>query len=341
MNILITGGAGAIGIHIVSYIMENSDWDVAILDSFQEKYSRKRIVKILGDNPSWTSRVAVYEHNLISPIPNKLKHNLKNINGIIHLAAMADVPISIREPVNIIKNNIDSTVTILEFARQIKFKFFIYFSTDQVYGPIEKGKTHKEWNSHRPSHPYAASKAASEDICYAYWKSYGIPLTIVNSSNNFGEMQSNTKFASIVQRKLTANEKIIIHGNKKELGTRFYIHSRNVADALFHIIKINAPDSSQKKVNDPPRYHIVGDKCLSNLDMTKVVAKIINKKFKYQVANFLDEDVAYDLHNGMKDNKLRSSGWKQPSDFISSMTTSVRWHQRNPKWIGDGEKNKT
>jgi dTDP-glucose 4,6-dehydratase len=95
-----------------------------------------------------------------------------------------------------------------------------------VYGPVNApNEGHKEWDTHRPSNAYAASKASSEDICYAYWRSYGIPLIITNTMNNFGEMQSSSKFPVIVQKKVNKGETVIIHGSKKEIGSRYYIHS--------------------------------------------------------------------------------------------------------------------
>jgi dTDP-glucose 4,6-dehydratase len=222
---------------------------------------------------------------------------------------------------------------ILEYARDVKPEAFIYFSTDEVYGPVEKGYAHKEWDTHRPSNAYSASKAASEDICYSYWRSYNIPLIITNTMNNYGEMQSSSKFPVIVQKKVSAGEVVEIHGNEKELGSRFYIHSRDVANALLHILSLGAKRHVQGVIDEPMRYHIVGDDCLTNLEIAERIAKIMNKELKYQITDFHSFNPAHDIHYGLQDNNLRSSGWKQLNSFDERMKQTIEWQEKNPEWV--------
>lgn len=330
---LLTGAGGSIGVHVIAHIMHNTDWDVVCLDSFHHKGYRDRITRVCKNHPEWLPRITEFQHDLTAPIHEGLEKAMGHIDYVLHLAALSDVFFSVESPEYVVKNNINSTLTMLEYARKAKPEQFIYFSTDEVYGPVPKGEAHKEWDAHKPSNAYAASKAASEDICYAYWRSYDIPLIITNTMNNFGEMQSSSKFPVIVQKKLEAGETVTIHGNEKEAGTRYYIHSRNAADALLHIIKIGAYRHKIGEIDEPHRYHIVGDECLSNLDMAQTIAKIMNKELKYKVIDFHKENPAHDIHYGLQDNKLRAAGWKQPHNFEESMKNTIEWQQRNSEWI--------
>jgi len=333
-HVLLTGAGGSIGAHVLAHIMHNTDWTVTCLDSFRHKGYVERLKEATKEHPDWKGRWDIYQHELSCPIDPALQAVIGPVDYILHLAAMSDVFFSVENPVFTIQNNVNSTLALLEYARKVEPEQFIYFSTDEVYGPTTKGGAHPEWDTHRPSNPYSASKAACEDICYAYWRSYGVPLIVTNTMNNFGEMQSSSKFPVIVQKKLEAGEEVTIHGNEKELGTRFYIHSRNVADALIHIIKQGAHQHEVGVMDQPKRYHIVGEKCLSNLELAEAIAKLMGKELKYKIVDFHHENPGHDIHYGLEDNNLRSTGWKQPLTFEQSMKKTIEWQQEHPDWIG-------
>lgn len=327
-KVLLTGGAGSIGIHVIAHIMHHTDWEIINIDSFRHKGYKERLNVLFKDHPEWRERVTDIQHDLVCPIP-KIQ-----VDCIFHLAALSDVFFSVENPAYVIKNNIESTINVLELARvQENLESFIYFSTDEVYGPVEKGKAHKEWDTHRPSNAYAASKAACEDICYSYWRSYDLPIVITNTMNNYGEMQSASKFPVIVQKKIEAGEEIEIHGNNNEIGTRFYIHSRNVADALLFIIKRGAKKHEMGKIDSPDRYHIVGDKCISNLELANTISRLMGKELKYKLVDFHKDNPAHDIHYGLEDNNLRAAGWVQPVPFELSLKNTIEWQQDNKDWI--------
>jgi len=333
-RVLITGGGGSIGVHVVAHILNNRDWDVILLDSFHHKGYKERIIELLQEHPDWKKRITVFQHDLNCEITWQMRRKIGVVNYVLHLAALSDVFLSVENPQYVIENNIRSTLTILEYARTIgNLESFIYFSTDEVYGPVKKGYAHKEWSTHKPSNAYSASKAASEDICYAYWRSYDVPLIITNTMNNFGEMQSASKFPVIVQKKVSAGEVVEIHGNEKECGSRYYIHSRNAADALLFIIGKGAYKHNIGSIDMPLRYHILGDECLSNLSMARTIAKIMGKELKYKIVDFHKDNPAHDIHYGMKDNNLKKAGWKSPLDFITSLKNTIEWQEKHKEWI--------
>ena len=332
-KILVTGGAGSIGINVISHIMQNTDWEVVILDSFRHKGYRDRISRVLKDNPGWSSRIKDFQHDLVCPISPALVKEMGEINYILHLAALSDVFFSVDNPVYTIQNNVNSTLMILEYARIAKPEQFIYFSTDEVYGPVRKGEKHSEWEPHKPSNAYAASKAACEDICYSYWRSYGVPLIITNTMNNFGIMQSSSKFPVMVQKKVEKGETVIIHGNKQEVGTRFYIDSRIAAEALLFIISKGAPQHIIGAIDQPFRYNIVGQKALSNLELAQMIAKIMGKELKYELKDFHKDNPAHDIHYGLDGSKLEIAGFRPSKCLEACLTEVVKWQEKNPEWI--------
>jgi len=333
-TILLTGAAGSIGIHVISYIMEKTDWRIVCLESFKHKGYRERIKEVFNRKPEWKSRIQEFQHDLVCPINQSLSDKIGKIDYILHLAALSDVFLSIENPVYVIQNNVNSTLVMLEYARLVKPEQFIYFSTDEVYGMVEKGYAHKEWEAHRPSNAYSASKAACEDICYAYWRSYGVPIIITNTMNNFGEMQSSSKFPVVIQKLVDKGETVRIHGNDKEIGTRFYIHSRNTADALLHIIKLGAYQHKSGELDEPNRYNIVGDKCVSNLELAQLIAKLMDKVLKYELVDFHKDNPAHDIHYGLDGTKLKNTGWKSPVSFEEGLKKTIDWQTKNKDWIG-------
>jgi dTDP-glucose 4,6-dehydratase len=333
-RILITGGAGSIGINVIGYIMEKTDWEVVVLDSFRHKGYRDRITRLLKDNPEWTSRIKDHQHDLVCPVSPDLIMAMGKIDYILHLAALSDVFFSVENPVYTIQNNINSTLSMLEYARIAKPEQFIYFSTDEVYGPVKKGESHSEWDPHKPSNAYAASKAACEDICYSYWRSYGVPVIITNTMNNFGIMQSSSKFPVMVQKKLEKGETVTIHGNEQEIGTRFYIDSRIVAEALLFIIKGKAVIPHEIGTIDRPlRLNIVGQKSISNLELAQMIAKIMDKELKYELQDFHSANPAHDIHYGLEGSKLEIAGFRPSKDLETCLAEVIKWQQDNPEWI--------
>ncbi len=332
-KILITGAAGSIGVNMVSHILDNTDWEVIVLDSFRHKGYRDRINRIIKDDPSRKLRIRQFQHDLVCPISPEMIKEIGKVDHILHLAALSDVFFSVENPVYTIQNNVNSTIMMLEYARIAKPETFIYFSTDEVGGAVEKGDAHKEWAIHKPSNAYSASKAASEDICYAYWRSYDVPVIITNTMNNFGFMQSGSKFPVMVQKKLDAGEVVTIHGNEHEIGTRFYIDSRISAEAILFIIGLGAYHHKIGVVDELSRYNIVGEKAISNLELAQTIADLMGKKLTYKLQDFHSDNPAHDIHYGLDGTKLANLGFKPSKDLETCLAEVIDWQKNNPEWI--------
>ena len=218
------------------------------------------------------SRVTIVYHDLKSEINPWIKKEIGEIDIILHLAAGSHVDRSIDYPMEFVLDNIVGTANILEYARSTHkstgLERFIYFSTDEIFGPAPKGVDYKENDRYNSTNPYSASKAGGEELSVAYENTYGLPVYITHTMNVFGERQHPEKFVPKIINHLIQNKTLTIHSNKNKTraGSRFYIHAKDVADAVMFILK-------KGKVGE--KYNIVGSKELDNLQLAQIVAKTL------------------------------------------------------------------
>ena len=338
---LITGISGSIGCHVMAHIFTNTDFDIVGIDSFQHKGWIDRIKVITKDHPEWKERLTIFVQDLTIPFSPIIIKRLGKIDYIVNLASLSDVEASIQDPIPFILNNVNLAINMLEYARKAKPKAFIQISTDEVYGPVANKNDNgvKEWGVMLPSNPYAASKACQEMIAISYWRTYDVPVIITNTMNNFAELQQPSKFPVMIQRWIAEGEKVIIHGEKRgdiiEIGSRSYIHSRNFADALLFILQnlpahLHTPDA----VDRPDRYNVAGDLQLDNLELAKLIAKLMGKEdFEYEVVNVHSLRPGHDRHYALDMTKLHELGWKSPISFEESLKNTIKWQMENPNWI--------
>jgi len=326
-NILITGGCGFIGHHFVEHVLRETDWNIIVIDKLTyASYGLERL-KDLGATDN--KRVKIFTYDLSNPITIGLKKELGNINYIVHMAADTHVDNSISEPVPFVKNNIMSTLNLLEFARDLKeLEIFFYFSTDEVYGPALGDKLFKENERHNPTNPYSASKSGAEQLCVAYHNTYGVPVMRINVMNAFGERQHVEKFIPKVIKKVLNDEKVEIHSypDKKKAGTRFYIHARNIAAGVLFLIK-------NGKIGEC--YNLTGEKEVSNLELAEFIANTIGKELNYEMVDFHSDRPGHDLRYGLDGEKMQEMGWKLPVGFEESLRRTVLWTIENKKWLQD------
>lgn len=211
---------------------------------------------------------------------------------------------------------------------------FLQFSTDEVYGAAPEGVNYKEWSSIVPSNPYSASKAAQEAAAISYWRTYGIPLILTNTMNLFGETQDAEKYTARLINKINAGEEVTVHGSETSIGSRYYLHARNGADAVLFILK-NLPPTPyvEDKQMLPDRYNIVGDIEMNNLDLAKLVAKMLGKELKYKLEDFHHSRPGHDRRYALDGSKLKELGWKAPMDFETSLQNSINWTLNHPQWL--------
>lgn len=335
-RVLITGVGGSIAVHFLAHFFHNTDWDIIGVDSFRHKGWTDRVVEVLKDHPEWRERLTIVTHDLNAPFSPLLKEKIGRVDYLLALASLSDVEASIQDPAPFIRNNVELTLNLLEYAREVKPEVFIQFSTDEVYGPTpDKDTKYEEWSNLVPSNPYAASKAMQEMAAISYWRTYNVPVIITNTMNNFGEMQQHSKFPVMIQKAIANDSTITIHGDKNgNIGSRSYIHSRNVADAIIFILKNLPPHLHEsEKVDRPDRYNIAGDRQLDNLELAQLIAKLMGKELKYTLQNFHLTRPGHDPHYGLNRDKLENLGWKPPISFEDSLKNTIDWQTSNPEWI--------
>jgi dTDP-glucose 4,6-dehydratase len=243
---------------------------------------------------------------------------------IIHMAADTHVDYSIKNPVEVIRNNVISTVNLLEYARTIDLKLFQYFSTDEVYGPAINS-AFNENDRHNPGNPYSASKSASEMICLAYQNTYKIPLIITNLMNAIGPMQYPEKFLPLVVNKVMKDEVVKIHcGKNLEIGSRFYIHVKNIAKAVIFIID---------NVEVGSKINICGECEVNNLEMAQKIAKIMGKELKYELCSDIEERPGLDIRYALDSSKLIEMGFVYDDNFDDLLNETVKWYLSNLQYL--------
>lgn len=333
-RVLITGVGGSIGCHLMHHILKNTNWEVVGIDSFQHKGLVERITEMMENHIENWPRLSVLTHDLIKPFPSALKRKIGKIDYIINLASLSDVQDSIDNPEPFVMNNVNLMMTMLQYAREVQPEVFLQFSTDEVYGASEKTQAHPEWSSIVPSNPYSASKAMQEDLAIAWWRCYKVPVIITNTMNNFGEYQQSSKYPVIIQRALMNREKLTVHGTAGQMGTRYYIHSRNAADAILFILRKCPPYNHRPgEADKPDRYNIVGDCQVDNLSLAQTTAALMGKELEYELVDFHSTRPGHDLHYGLDGTKLKKKGWKSPLSFEKSLKNTIDWQMENQHWI--------
>lgn len=324
-TILITGGSGFIGSHFTEHIIKNTNWNVVILDKLN--YASNGLERLRDSNILENRRLKILTYDISYPLSEGIIKELGNVNYIVHMAAETHIDNSILYPVEFIRNNIMSTVYLLEYARRLKnLELFFYFSTDEVYGSAPNNISYKETDRHKPTNPYSASKSSGEQICISYENTYKIPLIMVNVMNAFGERQHVEKFIPKVIKYILEGKTLPIHSNNDCTipGSRTYIHSRNIADAVLFLIK-------NGKIGE--LYHITGEKEMNNLEMAQFIANVMNMELKYEFVNYHKDRPHHDLRYCLDSTKLFSLGWKIPADFEKSLKKTIEWTLKNRKWL--------
>lgn len=317
---MITGCGGLVGSHVLRYFLENTDHEMVCIDSWEHKGQPTNTLKaIMG----FEDRCTVITHDLNAHFTDRQKKQIGHIDYILNIASESHVDRSIEDPVNFVKNNVNLVLNMLEFAREVKPKLFLQFSTDESKGVAPKGVLHEEWAPTNPSNPYAASKAAQEDIAISYWRTYTLPVVITQTMNIYSEIQDWEKFIPLCVKRILKGEEITIHAyvGATEAGSRFYIHADSVAEAILFIIQkkpVQYPESERLD-----RYNIVGDKEVDNLTLAKTISEILGKPLKYKLTDAHSARPGHDVRYGLDGTKLANLGWKPTKNFDSKLKEIV------------------
>jgi dTDP-glucose 4,6-dehydratase len=333
---LITGGAGFIAHHLVGKILKETDWEVVTLDRLDYSGNLNRLNDILQTfSAEDRKRVKVVFHDLKAELNPLVRSEIGNVDYILHLAAGSHVDRSIDYPMEFVMDNVVGTCNILEFARtQEKLKRFIYFSTDEVFGPAPEGIKYKENDRYNSTNPYSASKAGGEELAVAYENTYGLPVYITHTMNVFGERQHPEKYIPMCIKKIRDGETVTIHSDKTCTipGSRHYIHAEDVADAVLFLASKKFIETTYGGAKCP-KFNIVGSEELNNLELAQIIAEAQGKELKYELVDFHSSRPGHDLRYALDGSKMKELGWEPSKSVRERIADVTNWTLENDSWI--------
>ncbi len=328
-RVLVTGGAGFIGHHLIDYLLQKTDFEIVVLDRLDTSGDLNRIAELDSFKKN-KGRVLFLWHDLKAPVNEHVAKAIGDIQYIIHLAAASHVDRSILDPLSFVMDNVVGTTNLLTFARTLpSLEKFINFSTDEVFGPAPDGYAHVEDDPHKPSNPYSASKSGQEAMGYAFFVTYGLPVVTTHTMNNFGERQHPEKLVPKTIRSVIRGDPMPIFatlgkdGVLEAVGSRFWIHCWNTASAVLFLLKEGVPGES---------YNIIGFDELSNLDMAEKVATLVGKPLIPQFVDFHSARPGHDRRYALSGEKLKKMGWKPEMSFDESLQKTVSFALTHLDW---------
>ena len=334
-RILVTGSLGFIGHHFVNHILVNTDWDVVCLDALtyaSEGFDRLRDINVFDDK-----RVNVVGADLARAVNGGVAKEIGEVDYIVHMAAETHVDNSIEDARPFVIANVLGTYNILEFARtQPILKQFIYFSTDEVFGPAPEGVHYKENDRYDSGNPYAATKAGGEELVMAYANTYNLPCIVTHTMNVFGERQHPEKYIPKVIKAVLNGDKVTIHANatKTKAGSRFWVHARNVASAILFLLN--------SSLENREKFNIVGEREVDNLKMAQMIAEALGMPLNYEMVDFHSQRPGHDLRYALDGTKMAQMGYRHPKNFETSLRKTIHWylHPDNKRWLYGSQRSK-
>jgi len=335
-RLFLTGAGGFAGHHFLDHTLDTTEWDVVASDSFRHRGTCNRITDVTDRTGRVRSRTTILTHDLRAPFSLQEQDIIAGADGLDYLVALASeshVDRSITDPVPFVENNVSVILNTLELARVLRPKAVIVISTDEVYGPVMgPHDAHSEWEPILPSNPYAASKAAQEAIAISYWRTYGVPVIITNTMNLIGERQHPEKFIPKAIRAVLAGEIVTVHGTLHDVGSRHYLHARNMADAVLFLLR-NVNPVLWPDAPSPNRFNIASPDRISNLTLAQMIADAVGKPLRYRLQDFHSARPGHDPHYGLNPGLIHALGWKAPVPFAESLVRTVRWTVAHPEWL--------
>ena len=333
---LVTGGAGFIAHHVISQILKQTDWEIVTLDRLDFSGNLNRLQDVLKDfSDEDRSRVNVVFHDLKAAVNPLIASEIGKVDYILHLAAGSHVDRSIEYPMEFVLDNVVGTANILDYARSVdNLERFVYFSTDEVFGPAPAGVNYEENDRYNSTNPYSATKAGGEELAVAYHNTYGVPVYITHTMNVFGQRQHPEKFIPMCIKRIRDGESITIHSDptKTVPGSRHYIHAEDVADALLFLLNQDTIEENNWGGAKCPKFNIVGARELNNLELAQMIALIQNKQLNYELVDFHSQRPGHDLRYALSGEKMKMMGW-EPKPIEERVSGVVQWTLDNPRWI--------
>ncbi|MCB7480637.1 dTDP-glucose 4,6-dehydratase [Christiangramia sediminis] len=329
-SILVTGGAGFIGSHLVRHFVKKyPDYKIYNLDSLTYAGNLENLKDIEELSNYEFIKADITDETMIAELFHKYQ-----FDKVIHLAAESHVDRSISNPLAFVKTNIIGTLNLLNAFKSIwkdnfEGKLFYHVSTDEVYGSLGETGLFKETTSYSPNSPYSASKAGSDHFVRAYGETYGIPYVVSNCSNNYGPFQFPEKLIPLMINNIIEQKELPVYGDGKYTRDWLYVEDHVEAiDLIFH------------KARKGETYNIGGLNEWKNIEVISLLCEILDDKLDREKGSsekliyFIKDRPGHDRRYAIDSTKIaKELGWKPSINFREGLIKTIEWYLKNPEWI--------
>ncbi len=329
-TLMVTGGAGFIGSHVIRlFVNKYPEYRIINVDKLTYAGNLENLKDIEGKKNYKFVKADIVDGEEIQKLFNVYK-----FDGVIHLAAESHVDRSIASPTEFIYTNIVGTANLLNAARfhwadNPQGKLFYHVSTDEVYGSLGETGYFLETTAYDPRSPYSASKASSDHLVRAYFHTFNLPVKISNCSNNYGSFQFPEKLIPLFIHNIQNNKALPVYGKGANIRDWLYVVDHAVAiDEIYHHGKVGET------------YNIGGHNEWKNLDLIKLLCKIMDKKLSREpgtsekLIKYVKDRAGHDMRYAIDSSKLQKElGWKPSLQFEEGLELTVDWYLQNAEWL--------
>ncbi|MDR1877049.1 MAG: dTDP-glucose 4,6-dehydratase [Flavobacteriaceae bacterium] len=329
-KVIITGGAGFIGSHVVRRLVNQyPEYKILNLDALTYAGNLENLKDVENKTNYQFIKADITNETHIDKIFSAFQPD-----GVIHLAAESHVDRSITSPLEFVKTNVIGTVNLLNAAKNIwknnfKGKRFHHVSTDEVYGTLGETGLFTEKTNYDPHSPYSASKASSDHFVRAYADTYGLPIVITNCSNNYGPNHFPEKLIPLMIHNIINHKPLPVYGDGNYTRDWLYVEDHAVAiDLVFH------------QGRDKENYNIGGFNEWKNIDLVNLLCRLMDKKLgraegeSAKLITFVKDRLGHDLRYAIDATKINKElGWKPSVTFEEGLAKTINWYMNNQEWL--------
>jgi len=316
MKILVTGGAGFIGSAFVRLVIGNTDSEVINLDKLTYAGNLENLTSVADNARYQFVKGDIADRATVTRVFADLKPDV-----VVHFAAESHVDRSIHSPEPVIDTNLRGSFTLLQAAHEHRIARFVHISTDEVYGSLEAPLEADEKYILNPSSPYSASKAGSDLLALAYFKTFKLPVLVTRASNNYGPYQFPEKLIPLMISNALEDKPLPIYGDGMQVRDWLYVedHCRAILTVL-------------EKGREGEIYNIAGSRSLPNLEVVERIIAITGKP--RSLMQYVVDRPAHDRRYALSSEKLtHETGWQPGMDFEAGLAHTIDWYRDNQQWV--------